>query len=139
MKLDNFQRVGIVTLTILVIAAVLSADNWPHWRGPRATGASTEKGLPVSWSPTPENVAWKLPMPSRSGATPIIWSDTSFSTSPTADRPGILELWASIAQAGDVLWKKPLGGRNSSPQAEHVVAVAGDRRQQVWVLTGTGS
>ena len=47
--------------------AVLSA-NWPAWRGPTGDGVSTEKNLPVKWSPR-ENIAWKLALPQWSGAT----------------------------------------------------------------------
>lgn len=65
----------ILGLAITVAASVVtvSADNWPQWRGPLATGASAEKGLPEKWSTgTGDNIAWKVAMPSRSGATPIV-------------------------------------------------------------------
>ena len=39
-----------LTVTIATAAVTLSADNWPQWRGPLATGASAEKGLPEKWS-----------------------------------------------------------------------------------------
>ena len=51
--------------------------NWPAWRGPAGDGVSAEKNLPVKWSPT-ENIAWKIPLPQWSGATPVIWGDTIF-------------------------------------------------------------
>ena len=35
-----------------------------------------QKNLPAKWSPT-ENVAWKLPLPQWSGATPVIWNDAT--------------------------------------------------------------
>ena len=56
-------------------AALLAADNWPQWRGPELNGLSKEVGLVRNWSPT-TNIAWKLPTPSRTGSTPIIWGDT---------------------------------------------------------------
>ena len=67
--------------TILAASAILFArgggvqgtaangwDNWPQWRGPQLNGVSRETGLPRSWSPA-ENIAWKLPTPSRTGST----------------------------------------------------------------------
>ena len=54
-----------------VAFVTVSAENWPAWRGPAMNGISTEAGLPIKWS-TEENIAWKLPMPGRSGSTPII-------------------------------------------------------------------
>ena len=49
----------------------LSAADWPHWRGPNGTGATTESGLPVKWSAT-ENVAWKAPISGLGVSTPIV-------------------------------------------------------------------
>ena len=43
---------GVVLTGCLV--AVLGADDWPHWRGPSASGVSPERGLPVRWSDTRE-------------------------------------------------------------------------------------
>ena len=39
---------------------MLAAD-WPHWRGPGASGVAGAQTLPVRWSAT-ENVAWKAPL-----------------------------------------------------------------------------
>ncbi len=59
-----------VTLAVVGGSALLAA-NWPQWRGPELNGISPETNLPVRWT-TQENIAWKLPLPDRSGATPII-------------------------------------------------------------------
>ena len=72
--------------------AAVSAENWPQWRGPSANGVSAEKGLPATWTKE-ENVTWKLAMPDRSGATPIIWGDTIFLNVAEADKDS-LSLWA---------------------------------------------
>ncbi len=58
----------------------LNAENWPHWRGPAFNGATSEKGLPESFSKT-ENVRWSAPMPGPAAATPIIWGDHVFISS----------------------------------------------------------
>ena len=63
------RRVLGTGIVAMAAAATLSAENWPQWRGPAMNGVSTEKGLPLKWSPT-ENIAWKLAMPGRSGSTP---------------------------------------------------------------------
>ena len=65
----------LLSLSLAALAIVtVSAENWPAWRGPRANGVSGEKRLPTKWS-TADNIAWKLAVPSRSGATPIIWNN----------------------------------------------------------------
>ena len=88
-----------LTLTISLSAMItVSADNWPQWRGPSLNGVSGEKNLPVKWGPD-ENVSWKLPMPSRSGSTPIVWNDVVVLNVALQEKEGDLELWA-VDRAG---------------------------------------
>ena len=82
-------------MAVLLAMVTISAENWPQWRGPQLNGVSREKGLPLTWNgETGDNITWKLAMPSRSGATPIIWRDHIFLNVATADATGDLELWA---------------------------------------------
>ncbi len=122
----------------MAAAIPISAENWPQWRGPRLNGSSSEKGLPVKWTAT-ENVAWKLPMPSRSGATPIIWNDAIFLNVATEFASGTLELWSVDRAKGTVRWKSPLGGGNRQARKQNMSSPSPvtDGRT-VWVLTGTG-
>ena len=62
---------------LAVLAGVALAEDWPHWRGPTRDGISGETGLPTEWSPT-QNVTWKIPMPDRSGSTPLRGGETIF-------------------------------------------------------------
>jgi outer membrane protein assembly factor BamB len=115
----------------------VSAENWPAWRGPSANGLSAEKGLPSTWTKE-ENVTWKLAMPDRSGATPIIWGDIIFLNVAEADKDS-LTLWAVDRTKGEVLWKKPLGGGNTMMRKQNMSSpspVTDGKR--VFVMTGTG-
>lgn len=128
-------------LTVVLLAAVaVSADNWPQWRGPQLNGASGEKGLPVKWSiETGENIAWKLPMPSRSGATPIVWRDHVFLNVATALTSGDLELWAVDRTKGEVIWKKPVTGGNVQMRKQTMASPSPvTDGTTVWVMTGLG-
>ena len=122
------KRLLMTSLSLAIAAVVtLSADNWPQWRGPPLNGVSTEKGLPMKWTPD-ENIAWKLPMPSRSGATPIIWNDTIFLNvaEPTAQAISSCGRWTATPATS--CGRAPRRRQQHPAQAEHVVAVAGDRR-----------
>ena len=70
------HRAGFSTLAICVCAlgVLRAADDWPHWRGPRASGVSSEPSLPTKWSAT-ENVAWKAPLGGAGISTPIVSGD----------------------------------------------------------------
>ncbi len=66
-------------VSLALVAAPLSAENWSNWRGPAHNGSSPEKGLPGKFSKT-ENVKWAVDMPGMSAATPVIWGDRVFAT-----------------------------------------------------------
>jgi outer membrane protein assembly factor BamB len=52
-------------------------DNWHQWRGPYMTGFVPNGTPPLEWSET-RNVKWKIEIPGRGHATPIIWKDRIF-------------------------------------------------------------
>ena len=60
-------------------AAASGDANWPQFRGPDASGVSTNANLPDKWSAT-DNVAWKTDLPGRSWSSPIVWGDRVFLT-----------------------------------------------------------
>ena len=121
--------------------AVVSAENWPQWRGPSLNGLSSDKNLPVRWSKT-ENVTWKLPLPAWLGSTPIIWGDRIFLSvaEDLRHREGEnLFLWSIDRAKGTVLWKRALGGGNHQERKQNMSSpspVTDGKR--VWVMTGTG-
>ena len=72
--------------------ASVRADNWPQWRGPHNNGVCDEKHLPAKFDKA-VNFAWRLPLPGPAGATPVVWDDHIYLTSPEKDtlprvRPG---------------------------------------------------
>jgi outer membrane protein assembly factor BamB len=50
---------------------------WSQWRGPLATGVAPHADPPLRWSET-ENVRWKVPIPGRGSASPVVWGDRVF-------------------------------------------------------------
>ena len=54
-----------------------NAGQWPHWRGPLATGEAPGADPPVEWSET-RNVRWKTSIPGMGASTPIVWDDTIY-------------------------------------------------------------
>ncbi len=118
-----------------LLVATLSAQNWPQWRGPQLNGVSTEKGLPLKWTPE-SNVAWKFPLPEWSGATPIVWGELIFLNVAEGDA---LSLWCVDRKGPTVLWKAPLGGGNHKERKQNMSSPSpvtdGTR---VYAMTGTG-
>src|SRR5579862_5635086 len=69
-----------VVLASWAMGSPLAAENWSQWRGVAGTGASSETGLPVRWSPT-ENIAWTAHLSGLGVSSPIVWGDRVFVTS----------------------------------------------------------
>ena len=63
-----------LTLFAVLVSAPAAAGDWPSWRGPDNTGKSRAGTPPLRWSET-ENVRFKVPIPGRGHATPIVWKD----------------------------------------------------------------
>jgi len=55
----------------------VAAQDWPHWRGPLATGEAPGAKPPTQWSET-QNVKWKTKLPGEGHATPAIWGPKIF-------------------------------------------------------------
>ena len=98
------------TLTVMLIAGAgaLHAQNWPHWRGPAASGVSSETGLPIKWSAT-EGIAWKSPIRGLGVSSPIVWGTRVFVTSQVGT--GASRQGPRLAQGGDAaaLGERSLG------------------------------
>ena len=129
------KRVWLSMSFAALVATTLSADNWPQWRGPQLNGVSTETGLPLKWTST-SNVAWKLPLPEWSGATPIVWGNSIFLN---VAEGSALSLWCVDRKGPTVLWKAPLGGGNHREQKQNMSSPSPvTDGTHVYVMTGTG-
>ncbi len=66
-------------LFLLFQSSVLSADDWPAWRGPLGNGVSAETDAPMKWSAS-ENIAWKTAIPGKGRSSPIVSGGRVFVT-----------------------------------------------------------
>ena len=95
----------VVAIGLLIpAAALLRGADWPDWRGPARTGTSTETGLPSSWSPSGQNLAWKAPYGGRSG--PVIFGDRLYLQNTSGEGEQMQErLMCFHADTGKLLWE----------------------------------
>jgi outer membrane protein assembly factor BamB len=147
----RIRRVALAALVFSVISGgAWAQENWPQWRGPNQNGVSEATGLPTNWSET-ENIVWKTPLPSWSGASPAIWGDRIFVPSASKGKdsggegddrdPGGSEvLLLCISKPdGTVLWERQLDDENklSRKQNDSSPTPVTDGTH-VWTVTGTG-
>lgn len=102
----NCTRRGLLGLMALAAMGVSAAEaeNWPGFRGPRGDGTSLETGLPVRWSGS-ENVAWKVPIPGRGHASPVVWGDRIFVVSALEEKEERILLCLD-RPSGKTLWQR---------------------------------
>jgi len=78
---------GLAVLSLVAVVALLAqpgtpvdaagtpaSEYWPQWRGPQMTGLAPSATPPVEWSET-KNVRWKVEVPGKGSATPVVWGD----------------------------------------------------------------
>ena len=163
------RKIVIFAFMLAVLSAAGSAraqENWPHWRGPLHNGISDAKNLPIKWGAA-ENIVWKTELPSWSAATPIIWGDRIFITSPSKSEPKPqpeqiqaeeqgqaqrrrrssaldpggpkLLLFCIAKEDGKILWERELDDKNQihRKQNDATPSPVTDGRH-VWAVTGTG-
>jgi outer membrane protein assembly factor BamB len=128
-------RIGRLSGLIAMLVCLAVAENWPQWRGSDLNGISHEKNLPVKWG-REENIAWKLALPSRSGATPVIWGDRIFLN--VADKDDIF-LWCVDRTRGAVIWKKYVTGGNYKINKQNMSSPSPvTDGTHVYIMTGNG-
>jgi len=119
------------TLVIMLsglLGVGIDAEQWPHWRGPSASGVSPEQGLPVRWSDA-ENIAWKAPIAGLGVSSPIVWGDHVVVTSQLGSgevRPG-----PRLVQSGNPLdaGERPLGAGSAGGDGKVTFVVSAFARR----------
>ncbi len=119
---------------------------WPQWRGPLANGVAPKANPPIEWGEK-KNVRWKIELPGKGHASPIVFGDRVFllaaapvgeGQTPVLDSaPGVHDsvpvthrhqyMIIAVARSnGRVLWKKVVreewpheGGHNTGSQASN--------------------
>jgi outer membrane protein assembly factor BamB len=95
-----------LTLYLAGLNATTLAENWPGWRGPRGDGSSLELKTPTRWGGADgTNIAWKVEIPGRGHASPIVWQDRLFLVSCPEDCQQRVLLCLD-ARSGKTLWQR---------------------------------
>jgi len=128
----------LILITILFLFTTLTnqaqskaEDNWMQWRGPLGTGVAIKGNPPVEFSET-KNLKWKIDIPGKGHATPIIYEDKIIvQTSVATDKKVAIE----NKDGEDKSWMKP-----SSTEFIHdyiVLCIDRNNGQTIWQTTAT--
>ena len=93
-----------IILNVCLAFTLAAASDWAEWRGPARDGVSNEKNLPVKWSPTGDNLAWKVPYGGRSA--PIVMGDRVYLQNGAGQGETLQErVMCFNADTGKLLWE----------------------------------
>jgi outer membrane protein assembly factor BamB len=101
---------------------------WARWRGPHMTGVAPHATPPLEWSET-KNVGWKVEIPGKGSATPVVWGDTLFvlTAVPTGERVDLPEPDESVPE-----WQRNMLETASEVQAFTVLALRRSDGTTLW-------
>jgi outer membrane protein assembly factor BamB len=104
-KKSGLRRLGLVAfgLAALLSSTSFAQPHWPQFRGPAASGVSTNSSFPTHFGPQ-SNVVWKIAVPSGHSS-PCIWGDRIFLTGFASNR---LVSFALDRGDGRLLWRREL-------------------------------
>jgi outer membrane protein assembly factor BamB len=103
----------------LSLALSLSAADWPQFRGPNASGVSTEKGLPEEWSKD-KGIKWRTELPARGVSCPVVAGGKVYLTCSSGNRDDRLHVLCFDVATGKQLWHRRLqatGGTACHPKS----------------------
>lgn len=93
-----------ILLQFWLASLAVAAGDWSFWRGPAGDGISQETGLPETWSPEGERLAWKAPYGGRSA--PIVMNGRLFLQNAVGKGDTLQERVMCLdASSGEVLWQ----------------------------------
>ncbi len=129
----TFMTLLTVTLWMLPVQAEVAEHNWPQWRGPHHNGVAPHSDPPITWSET-ENIRFKVEIPGRGLASPVVWGDNIFILTAMAADADAYE--ASQQAAAEKLAKKEWPPSvEPVKQAFLVLALSRQDGSEVWRKT----
>lgn len=95
----------LAVLAVVADASVAFAEDWPQFRGPNATGATTEGNPPAEWSEE-KNVAWIAELPGAGFSQPVVVGDNVYVTGDSGYRRDNLHVLCYDAKTGKQRWHR---------------------------------
>jgi outer membrane protein assembly factor BamB len=91
---------------------IAAAQNWPQFRGLRASGIADGQFPPTSWDAEKGvNIRWKAPIPGLAHSCPVVWGDRVFITTAVSSgaktefRPGLYGDVDSVQDSSEHTWQ----------------------------------
>lgn len=112
-------RYILASAVTLTLTFALFAADWAQFKGPNASGVSTEKNLPTEWGKD-KGLKWKVKLPARGVSSPVVFGDRVYVTCSSGNRDDRLHVLCFDADTGKQLWHRQLqatGGTAAHPKS----------------------
>jgi outer membrane protein assembly factor BamB len=113
------MRTAILGALAFLVSGGLRAADWPQFRGPNATGVSTERDLPAEWSKD-KGIKWRTELPARGVSCPVVAGGKVYVTCSSGQRDDRLHVLCFDVATGKQLWHRQLqatGGTACHPKS----------------------
>ena len=128
-------------IVLLLAVPLVSAADWPGWRGPAGTGVSAEENLPIRWSAT-QNVRWKVPLAGVGVSAPVVHGNRIFLTTSDGHLNEQVHVLCLDRRDGRAMWHANFFGsaqpEGQFPAGGMAVPTPATDGQRVYCLFGTG-
>lgn len=95
------------------VCTLLTAGDWPAFRGPNGDGTAEESNLPVEWGPD-RHVRWRASLPAPGNSSPIVVGDRVFITV-AEDEGHRRHLMCFDRTSGESLWTQTVRYDETAP------------------------
>jgi outer membrane protein assembly factor BamB len=102
-RVGRAVRAGVAVMVAVVLAAPVTAADWPAFRGPGLQGIAADTRAPVAWGDD-QNVKWKVALARPGNGSPIVVAGRVFVTSAEDADGRKRSLYAFDADTGKQLW-----------------------------------
>jgi len=103
----------LMALTMLAVTTMLTAADWPQFRGINGVGSSAETNLPAGFD-AKTGPKWKAALPGRGVSAPVIVGDMVYVTASSGVRDDRLHVLAFSAKTGEQLWHRQFAATGST-------------------------
>ena len=124
------RNIAIIIVCIFIISTFAWGDEqsvefgkyWPQWRGPEMTGVAPYGNPPMEWGED-KNVRWKLEVPGKGHATPIVWEDKVFILTAIETDRVVDSAESEKAEQQLPEWRRRMGRRSEKVQEFVILAI----------------
>lgn len=112
-------------------SASVKAIYWPQWRGPEMIGISPDGDPPLEWGEN-KNIKWKIEIPGKGYASPIIWDNKVFiqTAIETEKDTDVEKTEAKEAELPE--WRRQTGTPAKKVQRFTIIAINREDGQILW-------